>query len=66
MKKDKQKMSKLELSGWVDSYESRWNVPSECPCCKGSLSKVDAIGLIGVMFVWCKDSKCRWCELYYE
>lgn len=66
MQNNKEKMSKLELEGWVDKYEDRWKLPKECPVCKGQLSKTDAIGLIGIMFVYCKDSRCRWCCIFEE
>ena len=63
---NKEKISKLELKGWVDKDERKWSIPRQCPVCKGELSKTDAIGLIGVMFIYCKNSKCRWAHYYKE
>jgi len=62
----KEKISKLEFKGWLNNEDKKWNIPSECPICKGKLGKVDAIGLIGVMFIYCKNSKCRWSQIYEE
>ena len=59
-------MSKLELKGWVDKDERKWSIPNKCPKCGSGLSKTDAIGLIGIMFIYCKNSKCRWCNLLEE
>ena len=66
MRNNKEKMSKLELKGWVDDYESRWKIPSKCPKCGSDLSRTDAIGLIGIMFIYCKNYKCRWCSIFEE
>ena len=54
----------LGLKGWVDTDEDKWNVPNECPKCGGKLGRTDAIGLVGILFVYCKDSRCRWCKEY--
>lgn len=59
-------MSKLNLKGWVDDYDKRWSIPKMCPICKGEVSKTDAIGLIGLIFVYCRNSKCRWAKYYKE
>lgn len=58
--------TKLDLKGWVDKGEKKWNIITNCPKCNSKLSRTDAIGLIGVIFVYCKNSRCRWAELYQE
>ena len=63
---NKEKISKLELKGWVDKDERKWSIEDKCPICGGEVSKTDAIGLIGIILVCCKNSKCRWCMEFKE
>jgi len=59
-------MSKLELKGWVDKDERKWSIEDKCPKCGSELGRTDAIGLIGIMFIYCKNTKCRWAKYYQE
>jgi len=39
-------------------------VAVNCPNCGHRLRRVDAIKVCGLFFVWCPNSRCRWCMLF--
>jgi hypothetical protein len=58
-------MPRAEISGWLEEgQELVRTVPVICPKCGKKLWKTDASRLIGIIVVGCKDSRCRWCEIY--
>ena len=57
---------KLEVKGWIENDEEEYtNIPKVCPKCGSRLWRTDALSLCNVYLVGCKDSKCRWSEMYY-
>lgn len=58
---------KLEVSGWIDKDGEQYtNIPKVCIKCGGTLWRANALQLCGIYMVGCKNSKCRWCEIYEE
>lgn len=39
------------------------SIPEVCPLCGNSLGHVNAVDLCKHYFVWCRNSRCRWCLL---
>lgn len=41
----------------------KWGIDefNRCPVCGDVLRFCDALNLCGWLFVWCYNSKCRWC-----
>jgi hypothetical protein len=59
-------MPHAEISGWLEvGEEVKFTIPKECPKCAKKLSKVDSSYLCGIIFVYCSDSKCRFCEIFF-
>jgi hypothetical protein len=57
-------MVELEINGWSDNEEEYTNVPRKCPKCGGDLWKTDALRILNELVVGCKDTRCRWVEIY--
>jgi hypothetical protein len=56
---------KLQINTWIeDTITEKNNIPKVCPKCNGKLSKTDASRECSIIFVWCKNLSCRWCEIY--
>lgn len=51
-----------KISGITPS--GSYDVLVKCPLCGHSLRKTDAIEKAGLFFVWCPNSRCRWCKLF--
>jgi hypothetical protein len=59
------KTVKLKVKGWIEEDgEAYSNVPKVCPKCRGKLWKTDALGLCNILWVGCRNLKCRWSEIY--
>jgi len=60
---------KIEIKGWVDEDEDikqAKNYKTICPKCGKKLRQVNALQLCNWFFIYCENSKCRYCELYIE
>ena len=38
------------------------DIPFICPKCWSFLCHVNAVDICGLYFVWCPNSRCRWCK----
>ena len=59
------KKKKIEVDGWLEVNEER-EKKVKCPKCGKKLRQVNALQLCNWFFIYCENSKCRYCELYIE
>ena len=60
---------KIEIKGWVDEDEDikqAKNYKTICPKCGKKLNHTNSLQYCGQYFIWCPNSRCRYCELYIE
>lgn len=56
---------KAIITGWLDKGEEiKRSVPLICPKCGKKLHRVDISRILGLVYVFCLDNKCRWCESF--
>jgi len=56
---------KLIVHGWIEDDKTKpTNVPDRCPKCKGELWRTDALKINNTYIAGCKNSRCRWCEVF--
>ncbi len=58
-------MPKAEIDGWVDIGNTpHRTLPTLCPKCTCRLHKVDVSHYLGVIYLFCPSSRCRYCVVY--
>ena len=67
-RKDDSIKKPLEINGWIEENETKpkSNIPSICPKCGKKLNHTNSLQYCGQYFIWCPNSRCRYCELYIE
>jgi len=66
-RRGKEDRKKIVVRGWIETDETQTsNIPTVCPKCGAKLRIVNALQTIGIIFVYCPNSKCRYAMEYEE
>lgn len=62
-------MKKLkEIKGWIEENEDKpkKGIPNKCPKCGSPVWVTNALQTCGIIWVGCRNLKCRHTEIYKE